>query len=54
MRWLINYFQSCFCKHEWECLQKEIPVYNNLYEYYCKTPIKYKWIYRCKKCCCKK
>lgn len=20
MRWLINYFRSCFCKHEWELL----------------------------------
>ena len=30
MRWLINYIRSCFCNHEWECLQNEIPVYESL------------------------
>ena len=46
MRWLINYFRSCFCKHDWECLQSEIPVYLDE----CKRPVRYEWVYRCKKC----
>ena len=43
MRTLINYIRSCFCKHEWEVLEKE-------------TAVKYGerigtvWTYRCKKC----
>lgn len=49
MRWLINYIRSCFCKHDWECLQSEIPVYLDE----CKIPVRYEWVYRCKKCGCK-
>lgn len=48
MRWLINYFRSCFCKHDWELLQ-QTNVWsgdNPHFEY----PIGTKWIYRCKKC----
>lgn len=49
MRWLINYIRSCFCKHEWECLQENTPVYADGY----KNPVRYIWICRCKKCGCK-
>lgn len=49
MRWLINYIRSCFCKHEWECLQENIAVYADGYTH----PIRYIWIYRCKKCGCR-
>lgn len=42
-RWLINYFCSCFCKHDWELIFDD---YVNGGEdgdsYYCK-------VYRCKK-----
>lgn len=51
MRWLINYIRSCFCNHEWECLQNEMPVYESPDK---KYPIRHEWVYRCKKCCCKK
>lgn len=49
MKWLINYIRSCFCKHEWECLIKDRPIYANGYN----NPVKYIWIYRCNKCGCK-
>lgn len=49
MRWLINYIRSCFCKHDWECLQSELPVYLDG----CQRPVGYEWVYRCKKCGCK-
>ena len=51
MKWLINYIRSCFCKHEWECLQNNIPVYDS--DVSLKIPTYHKWIYRCKKCGCK-
>ena len=39
MRWLINYFRSCFCKHEWE------KVWEN------ENKQLYYWgVFRCKKC----
>lgn len=44
MRWLINYIHSCFCKHDWELLQKE-----DMYAYV-NMPIGTKWTYRCKNC----
>lgn len=50
MRWLVNYIRSCFCKHEWELLS-EIDVWDS---YYAKMPAGHKWIYRCKKCCCRR
>ena len=51
MRWLINYIRSCFCKHEWECLQSGLKVWNNpRIDTY---PSHYEWVYRCKKCGCK-
>lgn len=46
MRWLINYFRSCFCKHDWELLAKV----NVFYEESDTIPIGGKWTYRCKKC----
>jgi hypothetical protein len=49
MRTLINYIRSCFCKHEWECLMENAPMYKQDYKY----PIKRAWLYRCKKCGCK-
>ena len=50
MRTLINYIRSCFCKHEWECLEDGI----NIWDYDdSKYPIAHQWTYRCKKCGCK-
>lgn len=45
MRWLIDYIRSCFCKHEWECIAKEVPVVVNS-----SGNVAYKWLYVCKKC----
>jgi len=45
MRWLINYFRSCFCKHDWELLNKA-----NMFGESTTMPIGMKWTYRCKKC----
>ena len=50
MRWLINYIRSCFCKHEWECLESGISVWGSEND---KYPNYHQWIYRCKKCGCK-
>ena len=47
MRWLINYIRSCFCKHDWECLEKGIGVWDSSND---KYPIYHQWTYRCKKC----
>lgn len=47
MRWLINYIRSCFCKHEWEPLKEDLPVYNGENS---NIPIYYLTVYRCKKC----
>ena len=50
LRWLINYIRSYFYKHEWELLG-----HNDVYDAdYDKRPIYHQWIYRCKKCGCKK
>lgn len=49
MRWSIDYIRSCFCKHEWELLQK-----TRIFEKGYEIPVNYEWVYRCKKCCCKK
>jgi hypothetical protein len=49
MRTLINYIRTCFCKHEWECIIENAPVYSPGLEY----PTKHIWMYRCKKCGCK-
>jgi hypothetical protein len=47
MRWLINYFRSCFCQHDWELLQQtRVWDGDSPNEY----PIGTKWVYRCKKC----
>ena len=41
MRWLVNYFRSCFCEHDWELIHDVfVEDWSN---YHCKT-------YRCKKC----
>ena len=46
LRWLINYIRSCFCKHDWELLEKTSVWDSTVAKY----PIGTKWIYRCKKC----
>lgn len=46
MRSLIDYIRSCFCKHDWERIDKSI-VYITADD---KYPIGTKWTYRCKKC----
>lgn len=51
MSWIIDYVRSCFCKHEWECLQEEVKVFSSSSD---KMPSHYEWVYRCKKCCRKK
>ena len=48
MRWLINYFRSCFCNHDWELL-KEMLVWDGDNPH-AKHPLGVKWVYRCKKC----
>lgn len=52
MRWLINYIRSCFCKHEWELLERTDVQSNK--DYYGRNVELYnlgtKWFYRCKKC----
>ena len=52
MRWLIDYIRSCFCKHDWELIDKK-QVYDNT-DYWGRTVEPYyigtKWTYRCKKC----
>ena len=46
MRWLIKYFRSCFCKHDWEL------IFDTDVEYHHSSGTdKYKEkVYRCKKC----
>lgn len=52
MKWFINYIRSCFCKHEWELLDKS-QVYSNTDDWG-RTVEAYrvgtKWTYRCNKC----
>ena len=48
MRWLISYFRSCFCNHDWELL-KEMLVWDGDNPH-AKHPLGVKWVYRCKKC----
>lgn len=52
MRWLINYIRSCFCKHEWELLEKTTVQRDT--DYYGRKVERHnigtKWLYRCKKC----
>lgn len=46
MRWLIDYLKSCFCKHDWEFINK-----TDHYYYDSDTrPWKHTYIYRCTKC----
>lgn len=52
MKKLINYIRSCFCKHDWERLMNNVPVYDIDYIDRLDIPRKHKWIYRCKKCGC--
>lgn len=47
MRWLINYIRSCFCKHDWECLENGISIWSDEKS---KYPSAHQWTYRCKKC----
>lgn len=53
MRTLINYIRSCFCKHDWECLLENAPVYYNTNKGNIQIPDNRIWLYRCKKCGCK-
>lgn len=48
MRWLINYFRSCFCRHDWELL-REARMFDGD-TLMTTMPIGTKWVYRCKKC----
>lgn len=43
MRWLINYFRSCFCKHDWELIFNT-DVRNEFGSTWTEKT------YRCKKC----
>ena len=47
MGWLIDTIRSWFCKHEWECLMEDVPVFG---EFSRSIPICHKWLYVCKKC----
>lgn len=47
MGWIIDKARSWFCKHEWECLMEESPVFYNEWS---KIPLYYRWVYVCKKC----
>lgn len=47
MRWLINYIRSCFCKHDWELLDKA-----EVWGRDSKYSLGLRWTYRCKKCGC--
>lgn len=52
MRCLINYIRSCFCKHEYELLNKS-NVYQNIDICVKGTEphiIGHMWTYKCKKC----
>ena len=48
MRWLINYIRSCFCKHEWELLDRS-SVYG-FGDTRDSIPMGTQWTYRCEKC----
>lgn len=48
---IIDKIRSWFCKHEWECLMDEIPVYD---DFSGSRPAYHKWVYVCKKCMRKK
>lgn len=52
MKWLIDYIRSCFCKHEWELLNKS-NAYRDI-DFWGRTVEPYavgtQWTYRCKKC----
>ena len=50
MRKLIDYINSLFCQHEYECI-KQVQVYDVDYPRHSSNPIGTKWVYRCKKCC---
>lgn len=45
MRFIVNYFHSLFCKHEWEKVA-EITLVDPEND----VPYGYKFIYRCPKC----
>ena len=51
MGWLVDKIREWFCKHEWECLVEEQPIYElDRYGRAREIPSKYQWIYVCKKC----
>lgn len=46
MRWLIDYFRTCFCKHDFQLLCQ-----NNVYATeFSKMPKYVEYTYMCKKC----
>lgn len=46
MRWLINYFRSCFCRHDWEFITRNAVYLDDS----STRPYKHIYLYRCKKC----
>ena len=46
MSWIIDYVRSCFCKHEWEIVDR-VKVLENSED---SMPVGKKWTVYCKKC----
>lgn len=46
MRWLINYIRTCFCKHDFQLLDKSNVYFSSLD----KRPMYTQFTYMCKKC----
>lgn len=46
MKWLINYFCSCFCKHKWN-LFKQTDFYSKASD---SMPVRTTYIFICEKC----
>ena len=46
MKWLINYFRSCFCKHKWS-LFKQVEFYKKASD---PMPVRTTCIFICEKC----
>ena len=52
MRWIVDYFRSLFCNHEWEHF-KEVQYYETHDTTY-SLPVRRKQIFICTKCLTKK
>lgn len=48
MRFIINYFRQCFCKHEWELMFDVECRVHDIWDG--GKEVYHKKIYRCKKC----